>query len=271
MNKNRILNVLLILFVIISAANFLYAGFKPRITAFINEIALSESKQKVTECVAQKESELHGKKVIGLDFTCAIEVASDVNASDKEKSLQICMAYNPLTPTNEVLARTTCTTSIERKLREETKTAFASADSNTTIAQNSGEQKAEIALPPNVCTMEPTSTEIGRDQYPIDAKYKDIKFLGQLFTAYNCGASRLGKIFGVTGDSYTLGSTIWLENSPSQPLIDTFKSVGFACGEKTSDADCKKWRLTTSVKVEDLMKLEPYYKNFRSDDCINCG
>jgi len=134
------------------------------------------------------------------------------------------------------------------------------------------EPKAETSYSTSaLCTDAPTGTDIGRDVYPIDPKYDGLGFLGQLFTAYNCGPTRVSKIFGVDGNNYTLGSAIWLKNNPSQSLINTFKSVGFECDEEASDVSCKKWELWDTVKVDDLMRLEPYHENFEADDCRNCG
>ena len=117
-----------------------------------------------------------------------------------------------------------------------------------------------------LCTDAPSGTDIGRDVYPIDPKYDGLGFLGQLFTAYNCGPTRVSKIFGVDGNNYTLGSAIWLKSNPNQSLINTFKSIGFKCAEETSGVSCKKWELRDSVKVDDLMKFEPYHENFKADD-----
>lgn len=122
-----------------------------------------------------------------------------------------------------------------------------------------------------LCTDPPTDTEIGRQVYPIDTQYKNIHFLGQIFTAYNCGEKRLNKIFGVEENNYTLGSAIWLISNPSQSLINILKSIGFTCDENMLDENCKKWELWEIIKVGDLIKLEPYYENFEMDDCINCG
>jgi len=118
-----------------------------------------------------------------------------------------------------------------------------------------------------LCTDPPTGTDIGRDVYPVDPKYSNLYFFGQLFTAYGCGSDRVSKIFGVDGDNYTLGSGIWLKSSPSQLLIDTFESIGFISDE----GDTSKWELWDTVKVDDIMKLEPYHKSFKADDCRNCG
>ncbi|MFC1655538.1 S-layer homology domain-containing protein [Patescibacteria group bacterium] len=123
----------------------------------------------------------------------------------------------------------------------------------------------------NLCTASPTTTDIGRDIYPIDPKYSNIGFLGQLFTAYTCGSERVSQLFGVDGDNYTLGSTILLVDYPSQSLIDTLDSIGFSCHESNSDELCKEWQLWETVTIDDMMMLEPYYQNFEGDDCTNCG
>jgi len=124
---------------------------------------------------------------------------------------------------------------------------------------------------PSFCADTPTPTDIGRDIYPIEIKYINLGFLGQIFTAYKCGPERVDQIFGVEGTDYTLGSTIWLRDNPTQSLIDTFKSIGFTCDEESPDATCKTWKLLDTVKVDDLIKLEPFYQNFEADDCQNCG
>ena len=123
----------------------------------------------------------------------------------------------------------------------------------------------------SLCTDPPKGTAIGRDVYPIEPRYKDLEFLGQLFTAYKCGTERVGEIFGVSGTNYTLGSGIILKSSPSQTLISVLKSVGFTCTDGKSETVCREWDLNKTVKIDELMKLEPYYNEFQSDDCRNCG
>lgn len=156
---------------------------------------------------------------------------------------------------------------LESDLTEITKEVETNKSVTTKTESTTDTSYANSAL----CTDAPTLTDIGRDVYPIDPKYAGLGFLGQLFTAYNCGSTRVSKIFGVDGDNYTVGSTIWLKNNPSQSLISTFKSIGFKCNEEASDASCKEWELRGSVKVDELMKLEPYHESFKADDCINCG
>lgn len=123
----------------------------------------------------------------------------------------------------------------------------------------------------NLCNAKPIQLAIGRDEFPIDKKYSNLNFLGQIFTAYDCGGGRINKIFGVNDGVYTLGSTVWLKDNPDKNLINTFKSIGFSCVEKDIPSECKKWRLDGNVKIDDLIKLEPYYNYFKSDDCIHCG
>ena len=129
-----------------------------------------------------------------------------------------------------------------------------------------------VYSPVSLCDDEPFGTAIGSNVYPIDLKYKKLHFLGQLFTAANCGEERLNQIFGVDGENYILGSAINLKNDPSQELVNVFKSIGFSCYDKLPDNECKEWSLNNySIEISELLKLEPHHNNFSSDDCANCG
>ena len=142
----------------------------------------------------------------------------------------------------------------------------------TETEKSSPEEKVtEIKTLSPLCTAAPTGTDIGRDVYPIDPKYKNLEFLGQLFTASTCGPERLSKIDGVDGDNYTLGSAVRLIKNPNQNLINTFKEIGYKCEKDMSEILCKKWELWDVVKVSDLLKLEPFHENFEGDDCRKCG
>jgi hypothetical protein len=121
------------------------------------------------------------------------------------------------------------------------------------------------------CTSKPSITDIGRPQYPINPKYRDVNFLGQVFTAYECGTDRVNEIFGVTDGRYTLGSNIWLSNKPSKELMDIFEQIGYKCVDKIEIERCLEWELLDTVNVDELMKLEPYYENIKQDDCRYCG
>ena len=129
-----------------------------------------------------------------------------------------------------------------------------------------------VYSPVSLCDDEPFGTAIGGNVYPIDLKYKKLHFLGQLFTAADCGQERLSQIDGVDGENYTLGPRIVLKNNPSQELVNVFKSIGFNCCDKVLNDECKEWSHDNySIKINELLKLEPYHKNFNRDDCINCG
>lgn len=122
------------------------------------------------------------------------------------------------------------------------------------------------------CLDEPVIYDNGYVHYPVDPKYGDLDFLGELFTAYNCEPNRSNELFGVTDGKYTLGSKIWLKEKPSQKLIDVLKNIGYSCVADVSDADCLEWELLDdSVSVDELMKLEQFYKDFKQDDCRYCG
>lgn len=125
------------------------------------------------------------------------------------------------------------------------------------------------------CTTAPTTLENGREMYPIEPTYQKVQFLGQLFTAALCGPEganpRLEKIFGVSADTYTLGSSLYLNDKPSSGLLSTFKKIGFSCKQGIDESTCKEWQLSKDVKVNALLELELYAKEFASDDCIQCG
>lgn len=123
----------------------------------------------------------------------------------------------------------------------------------------------------NLCTDAPTATAIGRDIYPIAPEYSHLGFLGQLFTAADCGEQRVSQLFGVSGNDYTLGSTIWLTNSPSSALQDQLIDIGFTCATDDSSASCETWQLWDAVSTDSLLELEPYSDEFTSDDCTICG
>ena len=119
-----------------------------------------------------------------------------------------------------------------------------------------------------LCTDPATTTEMGSVMYPIDPRYAQLGFLGQLFTAADCGSSRLQETFGGENASYSLGSAIWLKDQTSPSLTSLLQSIGFAC---SPDEGCKKWELYKTVKIKELLKLEPYTSSFKQDDCRNCG
>ena len=132
-------------------------------------------------------------------------------------------------------------------------------------------QSNEPKLLAKECTDAPTATEIGRDVYPIADKYKHLQFLGQLFTASDCRAERMDKIFGVRDGQYTQGSTITLNAPLSAQFLATLKAIGFICSEQTTESQCSQWQLEKSVTVQDILKLKPFADKIKQDDCYICG
>ncbi len=123
----------------------------------------------------------------------------------------------------------------------------------------------------NVCTAAPTATDIGRDVYPIASEYDHLLFLGQLFTAYDCGSSRVNQLFGVDNGNYTLGSYIELQlpDAKNTDVATVLEDIGFVC---MGGYDyCDTWQLDESATVEDLIKIREYSNFIYRDDCVNCG
>jgi len=128
----------------------------------------------------------------------------------------------------------------------------------------------------NYCSDPPEPTAIGRDIYPMNiGKYGDIGFLGELFTADDCGAERVKNIFGVDRQNYKLESDIALKNAPSQPFLEILQEVGFTPGDtcqgKIDTSSCTHWTLLKTVPLKEIMKLKPYADQIKSSGCINCG
>lgn len=125
-----------ILLVFIIGGN-IYNELKPQIASFTAEWALREYKDDIAKCVSETKEELGDKKVVGLEYECAIKVASTFYNADSEKAIQLCMINNPLfniklgreystldtddlyAQKDEQIARISCKSSIERRLEQE--------------------------------------------------------------------------------------------------------------------------------------------------------
>jgi hypothetical protein len=121
------------------------------------------------------------------------------------------------------------------------------------------------------CTDNPEPTDIGRLIFPIAPKYSPLAFLGELFTASDCGSDRMSNVFGIKGDEYILGSALKLAKNPIQTLIDTLKSIGYACASVGEESACRQWNLEKVVKTESVLMLKPFMEYFESNSCVNCG
>lgn len=142
---------------------------------------------------------------------------------------------------------------------------------NSELGQKQREIKAFNAKETNPCKQLPLPLDIGIDQYPIAAKYSTLGQLGEIFTAAPCGQQRIQKIFGVDGENYNIGAGISLPLAPSAALLKTFETLGFTCTiTSTEPKDCTEWKLDKTIKMKDLLKLEPFYKEFSTSSCVNC-
>ncbi len=129
------------------------------------------------------------------------------------------------------------------------------------------------SMQPDFCKQLPTPAYMeGQYDYPIDPKYGSTDYLYQLFTAIPCGSERIQHIAGVADDNYTLGANITLTNAPSTQLLKTLESLNFLCQTAgVTSKQCTYWKLDQSVPVKDIVKLEPFYKEFDHLICVNCA
>jgi hypothetical protein len=134
-----------------------------------------------------------------------------------------------------------------------------------TIRLTASERRCVAA---NVCTAPGTPREIGDTVYPVAPAYAQLPWLGQIFTASDCGAGRLQAVAGGGNGSYVLGSTVTLKAPASPELEAVLTSIGFSCDAAKG---CLQWELLQTVQVKALLKLKPYARFFTGDDCRNCG
>ncbi|MFC1788175.1 hypothetical protein ACFLZY_03070 [Patescibacteria group bacterium] len=131
--------------------------------------------------------------------------------------------------------------------------------------------EATDSKPVDLCDQIPVQNMIGRDILPIADAYSHLDFLGQIFTAADCGQDRINQVFGVENGLYSIGSRIFLRSKPDTILINVLHKIGYSCSATGFDADCQEWQLTESVNVNLLLELEPFSENISGDDCVNCG
>ena len=123
--------------IVIITTGSLYRNLAPQISSSLAEWSLrQEFGDSIKKCVEQKESTLNGKKVIGIEYSCAIQTASTIYDKDAKKAIDLCMIYNPLfdiqlnrsysstnpddlwAQKNENIAKGSCKSSIENLLNK---------------------------------------------------------------------------------------------------------------------------------------------------------
>ena len=123
-------------FLVIIIGSSIYDDIKPGITSFMAEWSLREYKKDITVCVANTKEQMGDKKIIGLEYECAINKAATFYNENPERAIQLCMIYNPLfdiklgreyssinaddlyAQKNEQIVRTACKVSIEEELKK---------------------------------------------------------------------------------------------------------------------------------------------------------
>ena len=130
--------------------------------------------------------------------------------------------------------------------------------------------------PANLCDAPPQISDMGREIYPTNIdKYGNIGYLGELFTADDCGPSRVSLLFGVTGNTYTIKPDLGLKNKPSTKLLKVLQGVGFVPGDTCKNIDienCQHWTLFNGqIPLTEILKLKPFANEIESSGCTNCG
>ncbi len=123
---------------------------------------------------------------------------------------------------------------------------------------------------PNVCVGASIEREeIGGTRFPIAPKYKHLNWLGQLFTADDCGEARLNAFFTGENAPYGLGSTVWLKKKPDQQLRRLLKVIGYS--PKEGDEKVSTYWSLDKTSVYKLLLLKAYSSKIKQDDCVSCG
>lgn len=130
----------------------------------------------------------------------------------------------------------------------------------------------EVTSPPP-CTSEPTESDIGTLMYPADSKYEKLGYLGQIFTALDCGdPERAKKVFGFEDNEYVAGVTlVWKKDGPSAEARAVLSKLGFA------ETQAGIWTIDGSLTLQALEELRQLFQNpdelnnLQYADCIKCG
>lgn len=122
---------------------------------------------------------------------------------------------------------------------------------------------------PNVCAASKISRgDIGGYRYPVAPKYKKLPWLGQIFTADNCGEMVFGERFDGEDSMYQWGSAITLRRRPNTNLRRILKVIGY---EEITTSSNSYYSLSGEVQYYKLLLLKPYYSTIKTDDCVDCG
>jgi hypothetical protein len=119
-----------------------------------------------------------------------------------------------------------------------------------------------------LCVGGDTIAPNGRVFHAVFPKYEKLPFLGQIFTADDCGMQRFRQLFRDPDATYKEGSHLTLAPNAPEAVRTLLRSIGFTCDSGTP---CTDWTLKKWVRMGDLLKLKPYARYMTGDDCVNCG
>lgn len=122
-----------------------------------------------------------------------------------------------------------------------------------------------ISSEDSICSVEPTVLS-GKVQKGIAQPYVHMRFLGQVFTEYQC---REGSDGFDPDQLYEDGSRIKLKSIATAELYTVLKDVGYLC-VSGPESGCMEWTLEQPVPMRNLMRIEPFVDEIQSDDCVNC-
>lgn len=125
--------------------------------------------------------------------------------------------------------------------------------------------KYPISPEDSICSVEPTTLS-GKTQKGIAQPYVHMRFLGQVFTEYQCKEGSEGYD---PEQLYEDGSRIKLKNVATAELYTVLKDVGYLCASGP-ESGCMEWMLEQPVPMRNLMRIEPFVDEIQSDDCVNC-
>lgn len=119
MNKQHknIIGILLTIGVIVLLS---YKPLAKTFSELLQQNELNQYSQPIADCLKEKEAELGDRKVLGLEYGCAIEVAATIYQEDPEKAIRLCEKYSPLPtipdyPTSGQINKEACKNSIEER------------------------------------------------------------------------------------------------------------------------------------------------------------
>lgn len=110
----------------------------------------------------------------------------------------------------------------------------------------------------------------GYTSYPVSDVYSHLPYLGQLFTAEECGEERLAKMYGIEDGNYILGINLSTKGAPSAELLNLLQEMEFQCPQGVGIQLCTTWILNSPVELKDILKLKPYHQEISRDSCMEC-